>query len=517
MHSKRLSAFAATILSVAAFAAFNPPQYTNTYTSGGVTYAQFGGVKSSNYVATAVSFSVASNYADAVASEFEDGTRTVSRAISASDASSAFSSYYLAGDSWSNQYNADDLIRASTNAALSVSGTLEWRLTNGYLKVASAENADTATSSDTAQNAANVAWDANGNYMSGSEIYARVIEDIPRPGNYAAVSNAAMNARSVTDLGVRGAPQWAGSWFVVDGVVCSYDVITGWINGWIGGRYRISHGGASYLLHIEDEPVAYFTLEADFTAMVDGHFVVGYVGTLAQVSQIPDVPRASDGLPHMDGTASAGTTNTFARGDHVHPSDAAKLDGAAAYPAWETREYGENIVVSHIGRLWKSLYDFNYGEPGYETTWQEVYLRDLKQSALPYPTNAIPYLAITGAPTPPSAFYDTSGGAASVSGATLTYQAASNSVGSVALLAGTNVLHITAPSAITGHVRDFGLTVTTEDAATITLDSSVSWRFDAANTNLAAGSWNRVYCTESPTGVFSLQLWTPDSSQEATP
>ena len=66
-------------------------------------------------------------------------------------------------------------------------------------------------------------------------------------------------------------------------------------------------------------------------------------------------------------------------------------------------------------------------------------------------------------------------------------------------------------------MRDFGLTVSTEDAATITLDSSVSWRFDAANTNLAAGSWNRVYCTESPSGMFSLQLWTPDSAQEATP
>ena len=140
-----------------------------------------------------------------------------------------------------------------------------------------------------------------------------------------------------------------------------------------------------------------------------------------------------------------------------------------------------------------------------------------KQDALPYPTNAIPYAAITGAPTPPSVFYDAAGGAASVSGTTLTYQAASNSVGFVSLPAGTNVLHISAPAAITGRVRDFGLTVTTEDAATITLDSSVSWRFDAASTNIAAGSWNRVYCTESPSGVFSLQLWTPDSAQEVTP
>ena len=140
-----------------------------------------------------------------------------------------------------------------------------------------------------------------------------------------------------------------------------------------------------------------------------------------------------------------------------------------------------------------------------------------KQDTLPYQTNAIPFAAISGAPTSPSVFYDAAGGAATVSGETLTYQAASNSVGSVALLAGTNILHLVVPAAISGRVRDFGLAVATEDAATITLDTSVSWRFDAASTNLEAGSWSRIYCTESPSGVFSLQLWTPDSAQEATP
>lgn len=354
---------------------------------------------------------------------------------------------------------------------------------------------------------------------SNTQLVATIEAKAPAPGNYAAVSNAAMNARSMTDLEVRGAPvPYVSGWFTVNG-----DVFTRNIDIWQNDRYPFVIGRSfvnmSYYLSGNED--VDFTLSDNFsaTAVYEGVFysIVGYTNTLAQVSQIPSVPSASDATPLMNGTASAGTTNAFARGDHVHPSDTAKLDGEAAYPAWETREYGENIVVSHLGRLWKSLYDFNSNEPGKETTWQEVYLRDLKQSALPYPTNAIPYAAITGAPTPPSAFYDTAGGAASVSDAMLTYQAASNSVGSVALLAGTNVLHITAPSAIPNRVRDFGLTVTTEDAATITLDMSVSWRFDAASTNLAAGSWNRVYCTESPSGVFSLQLWTPDSSQEATP
>ena len=292
MRRKRLSAFAATILSVAAFAAFNPPQYTNTYTSGGVKYAQFGGVKSSNYVATAVSFGVASNYVDAVASEFEDGTRMVSRAISAGDASSALSSYYLAGDSWSKQYNADDLIRASTNAALSVSGTLEWRLANGYLKVASAESADTATSADTAQNAANVAWDANGNYMSGSEIYARVIEDMPRPGNYSAVSNAAMNARNITDFGVRGAPIGVGTWFLVNGHIADYHD-GAWFGEDIGADWIARDDDNQYTAYFSNGSFG-FSLSSDFTAEFSyddaTYAVVGYTNMLAQVSQIPVVP-----------------------------------------------------------------------------------------------------------------------------------------------------------------------------------------------------------------------------------
>ena len=37
------------------------------------------------------------------------------------------------------------------------------------------------------------------------------------------------------------------------------------------------------------------------------------------------MPKAATVAPLMDGTAAAGTSNAFARGDHVHPSDAAKV------------------------------------------------------------------------------------------------------------------------------------------------------------------------------------------------
>jgi len=60
-----------------------------------------------------------------------------------------------------------------------------------------------------------------------------------------------------------------------------------------------------------------------------------------------------------------------------------KLDGAAAYPAWvEGDAYTVDDIVSHKGRIWKSLVT-NFEEPGTDPLkWVEVYLKDLKQDAL---------------------------------------------------------------------------------------------------------------------------------------
>ena len=47
------------------------------------------------------------------------------------------------------------------------------------------------------------------------------------------------------------------------------------------------------------------------------------------LATIADVPVASDASPPMDGTASAGSSGSFARGDHVHPADTSKADLSA--------------------------------------------------------------------------------------------------------------------------------------------------------------------------------------------
>lgn len=43
-------------------------------------------------------------------------------------------------------------------------------------------------------------------------------------------------------------------------------------------------------------------------------------------SDVPEGAAASGTSPKMDGTAAAGSETAFARGDHIHPSDSAKVD-----------------------------------------------------------------------------------------------------------------------------------------------------------------------------------------------
>lgn len=45
----------------------------------------------------------------------------------------------------------------------------------------------------------------------------------------------------------------------------------------------------------------------------------------AILTAVADIPEPSTTTPKMDGTAAVGTENTFARGDHVHPSDTSRV------------------------------------------------------------------------------------------------------------------------------------------------------------------------------------------------
>jgi hypothetical protein len=128
--------------------------------------------------------------------------------------------------------------------------------------------------------------------------------------------------RDLADMYVRGAPQGAGSWFVIDGETYTWSPEDSY---WVGREGTLGLGDDTYYyifygLGHEGE----FTLDDTFSAIDNGHVFHGYVDVFAKESQIP---MASTATPQMDsGNGAAGASAQFARGDHVHPSDTSKAN-----------------------------------------------------------------------------------------------------------------------------------------------------------------------------------------------
>ena len=86
----------------------------------------------------------------------------------------------------------------------------------------------------------------------------------------------------------------------------------------------------------------------------------GTTGDVALLSDIPAVPTASTSSPVMDGTASAGSSAAYARGDHRHPTDTSRqaalsqtqLSNIAAVPnkldASVTDAYSIAVASGHL-------------------------------------------------------------------------------------------------------------------------------------------------------------------------
>lgn len=95
--------------------------------------------------------------------------------------------------------------------------------------------------------------------------------------------------------------------------------------------------------------------------------------------------EAGKGLVAVDAALSTTSENPV-QNKAVAAALAGRLDGAAAYPAWESAGiYGTvGTVVSHAGRLWRNREPVTELEPGTSgvTEWEEVFLKDLKQDKL---------------------------------------------------------------------------------------------------------------------------------------
>ena len=67
----------------------------------------------------------------------------------------------------------------------------------------------------------------------------------------------------------------------------------------------------------------------------------------AAILNKPDIPAASSANPAMDGTAAAGTSAAYARGDHVHPTDTSRAPVSHAASS-NTYGAGTNSNYGHV-------------------------------------------------------------------------------------------------------------------------------------------------------------------------
>ena len=77
------------------------------------------------------------------------------------------------------------------------------------------------------------------------------------------------------------------------------------------------------------------------TASVRGNFQTAH-DEISALQALPAAPGASTTTPAMDGTAAIGTATTFARADHVHPSDTSRMPLAGV-------TNGSNAAAGQVG------------------------------------------------------------------------------------------------------------------------------------------------------------------------
>lgn len=89
--------------------------------------------------------------------------------------------------------------------------------------------------------------------------------------------------------------------------------------------------------YLDSEGLLYLwqKIKGAFVADVEFNSTTGYItktknGSTSNIVALPEGASASSTTPAMDGTASAGSENAFARGDHVHPTDTSRASTAVA-------------------------------------------------------------------------------------------------------------------------------------------------------------------------------------------
>ena len=214
-----------------------------------------------------------------------------------------------------------------------------------------------------------------------------------------AVGEALDGKRELDDLSLRTSPTDSnGAVFHVNGIASM--PFDDYLNSWASPSDTspswevLWNGSATYGFRIGvGEPVIFSLTSAPYFSAdvsVDGgsYHIVGISSdSIAKTSQIHSVPGAYTSTPEMDGVGSAGSSNEWAKGNHVHPSDTNKVDGDAIYPEWMAdppNPYPGKAIVFHKGYLYQlgEEYAGTNSEPGVSEEWGAVRLESLKQDAL---------------------------------------------------------------------------------------------------------------------------------------
>lgn len=91
------------------------------------------------------------------------------------------------------------------------------------------------------------------------------------------------------------------------------------------GASCMPSGGGGGVTSVFGRTGAVVAATGDYTAsQITGLATVATSGSYNDLSNQPTIPSASSSTPAMDGTGAAGTAATYARGDHVHPTDTSR-------------------------------------------------------------------------------------------------------------------------------------------------------------------------------------------------
>lgn len=128
---------------------------------------------------------------------------------------------------------------------------------------------------------------------------------------------------------VKSSGIWAAIWGTLTALPTGFTALYDWVVDQLTGKLSTSGGTMTGEITMSRSNAVVFgdtngpavysndgvTLKADTR---------GTTGDVALLSDIPAVPTASTSAPVMDGTASAGSSAAYARGDHRHPTDTSR-------------------------------------------------------------------------------------------------------------------------------------------------------------------------------------------------